>query len=118
MDTFTIAGRTYAVVTAPNDNGIQIVRFLTEAEIPPDLASAVYNTGTGILNITFSEPLNGTAIGYDRIAVRDAGESSGGLALDDVGTKAVNPSSTTITHDALRCPEDNGQRYGHPPAGH
>ena len=95
--TFTIAGRTYAVVTAPNDNGIQIVRFLTEAEIPPDLASAVYNTSTGSLNITFSEPLNGPAIRYDRLHVRDAGQSSGGLALDDVGTKAVNPSSMTIT---------------------
>ena len=65
--------------------------------IPPTLTSSHYNTGTGILNITFSEPLNGPAINYDRIAVRDAGESSGGLALNAVASKTLYSSSTTIT---------------------
>ena len=87
-------------VADPSGNGIAAAPdqpVTTTDGIPPTLTSSHYNTGTGILNMTFSEPLNGTAISYDRMAVRDAGQSSGGLALDDVGTKAVNPSSTTIT---------------------
>ena len=65
--------------------------------IPPTLSSAAYNTGTGILNITFSEPLSGTTIRYDRLHIRDTGQSSGGLSLDTVATRIVDPSSTTIT---------------------
>ena len=65
--------------------------------IPPEFASSSYNTGTGVLSITFSESLNGAAIRYDRMAVRDTGESSGGLALNAVASKTLDPSSTTIT---------------------
>ena len=87
-------------VADPSGNGIAAApdQPVTVTDgIPPTLASSHYNTGTGILNITFSEPLNGTAIGYDRMAVRDTGHSSGGLSLGDVATRTVNPSSTTIT---------------------
>ena len=87
-------------VADPSGNGIAAApdQPVTVTDgIPPTLASSHYNTGTGILNITFSEPLNGTAIGYDRMAIRDTGESSGGLALDDVTTKALNANSITIT---------------------
>ena len=98
VEVFTIAGRTYAAVTAYGDSGIQIVQLLTEIEASPKFASAAYNTGTGILNITFSEPLNGTAIHYDRLHIRDMPASpSGGLSLGDVATRAVGPSSTTMT---------------------
>ncbi len=69
----------------------------TQDTTPPRLLSSYYNTGTGVLNITFSEPLSGAAIRYDRMAVRDTGESSGGLALNAVASKTLDPSSTTIT---------------------
>ena len=65
--------------------------------IPPALVSSSYNTGTGILVITFNEPLDGTAIHYDRMAVRDAGRSTGGLSLDDIATRTVDSSSATMT---------------------
>ncbi|MBI1657309.1 MAG: hypothetical protein IS632_00820, partial [Thaumarchaeota archaeon] len=65
--------------------------------IPPTLASSYYNTGTGILNMTFSEPLNGDAIQYGSIAVRETGDSSGGLSLGDVTARAVDPSNKTLT---------------------
>ena len=71
---------------------------------PPDLVSSHYNTGTGILNITFSEPLNGIAIRYDRIAVRDIGMSAGGLTLDGVASKTLdaNIMMTLTLSDAQR----------------
>ena len=64
---------------------------------PPALASSSYNTGIGILNITFSEPLNGTTIHYDRMHLRDTGRSTGGLTLDDIASRTLDANSTTIT---------------------
>ena len=58
-------------------NPIGAVRGLDVAVLAadaPDIISArswyhhFYNTGTDILNMTFSEPLNGTTIHYDRTA--------------------------------------------------
>ena len=94
---FRAGDHLYAIVGSYQSDGIQVVRMLTTADLPPRVSSAAYNTGTGILNITFSEPLDGAAIHYDRIAVRDIARSTGGLSLDDVATRAVDPSSTTIT---------------------
>ena len=65
--------------------------------IPPTLASSYYNTGTGILNMTFSEPLNGDAIHYGSIAVRNTGEPTGGLSLNGVTTRVIDSSNTTLT---------------------
>ena len=64
---------------------------------PPDMVSSYYNTGTGILNMTFSEPLNGTTIQYDRMHIRDTGRSTGGLTLDGVTSRTLDANSTTIT---------------------
>ena len=61
---------------------------------PPAFSSAAYSTGNGTLTITFSEPLNGT-IRYGLLHVRDAGESSGGIALD--GTSSRSHSGATLT---------------------
>ena len=79
------------ILAAP-DQGITVADG-----IPPTISSAAYNPGTGILRITFSEPLNGTAIHYDRMAVRDAGQSSGGLALDSVASRTLDADSTMMT---------------------
>ena len=78
-------------ISAAPDQGITVIDG-----IPPTVSSAAYNTGTGILNVTFSEPL-GSTIHYDRLHIRDAGQSSGGLTLSDVATKALDSSSTTMT---------------------
>ena len=51
-------------------------------------------TGDGRLLITFSEPLNGT-IHYDRMHIRNAGESTGGVSLD--GATSASVSGDTIT---------------------
>ena len=64
---------------------------------PPALKSSSYNTGSGVLAITFSEPLNGTAIRYDRLHIRDAGQSAGGLTLDGVTSKTLDADSAMIT---------------------
>ena len=82
-------------------NPIGLVRGLAVTVLDPDdapaLASSSYNTGTGVLNMTFSEPLNGTVIHYGRMAVRDAGQSSGGLILDGVASRALGANSTMVT---------------------
>ena len=94
---------------------------------PPDLVSSHYNTETGILNITFSEPLNGTAIHYDRMHIRDAGRSAGGLTMDDIVSRTLDANITiTLTPSPPRSmpprglgqPAADHQRYGCPAAGH
>ena len=78
MEAVGLAPMLYMMEGAVRDipgNPIEAVRGLDVAVLaadapditPPTLASSSYNTGTGILNITFSEPLNGTAIHYDRL---------------------------------------------------
>ena len=94
---FKVDGRTYALVPSFSGNGIQILRLLTVAELPPVFVSATYNTGTGILNITFNKPLDPTTIHYDRLHIRDTGDSSGGLSLGAVTTRAIDSSNTTLT---------------------
>ena len=67
-----------------------------QAVPPPQLSSAVYTADSGTLAITFSKPLNST-INYDSMHVRDAGQSSGGITLDDVPTKSASGDMLTLT---------------------
>ncbi len=60
----------------------------------PKFSSAAYSAATGRLSITFSEPLNGT-VHYDRLHIRDAGRSEGGIALD--GALPGGSSGPTVT---------------------
>ena len=62
---------------------------------PPTILSAAYLTGNGTLTVTFSEPLNGT-IHYDHLHVRDAGQSSGGISLDEAQVKQSSGSAVTV----------------------
>ena len=62
---------------------------------PPTILSAAYLTGNGTLTVTFSEPLNGT-IHYDRLHVRDAGQSSGGISLDEAQVKQSSGPAVTV----------------------
>ena len=62
---------------------------------PPTILSAAYLTGNGTLTVTFSEPLDGT-IHYDRIHIRDAGQSNGGISLDDAQIKRSSGPAVTV----------------------
>ena len=62
---------------------------------PPTILSAAYLTGNGTLTVTFSEPLNGT-VHHDRIHIRDAGQSSGGISLDDAQIKRSSGPAVTV----------------------
>ena len=62
---------------------------------PPAFTSAAYSTGSGLLTITFSEPLNATAH-LDRLHLRDTGESTGGVTLTGA-TSAISGSDLTVT---------------------
>ena len=62
---------------------------------PPTILSAAYLTGNGTLTVTFSEPLNET-IHYDRLHVRDAGQSSGGISLDEAPVKQSSGPAVTV----------------------
>ena len=61
----------------------------------PQFTSATYTTGDGRLVIAFSEPLNGT-IRYNMMHVRDAGHTSGGIALDTAESQSVSSDRLTL----------------------
>ena len=62
---------------------------------PPTFSSATYSNDPGILAITFSEDISGTA-DLSRLHVREAGHPSGGAALTGA-TQAVAGHTLTIT---------------------
>ena len=62
---------------------------------PPTILSAVYLAGNGTLTVTFSEPLDGT-IHHDRIHIRDAGQSNGGISLDEAQIRHSSDPVVTI----------------------
>ncbi len=64
--------------------------------IPPRIVSAEYSSP--ILTITFSEDI-AADINYTKMHIRDAGESSGGITLDDITTKSLDGDTITATLD-------------------
>ena len=66
---------------------------------PFTLSSAAYNTGTGLLNINFSKPLNHTATDYAGLII--AGQQ-GNVTLDQVATKTAAVSAIWATLDATQ----------------
>ena len=74
------------VITVKNTNETEPLAF----------QSAVYTAGDGQLAITFSNPLNGT-VHLDRLHVRDAGRSSGGIAMTGASGQSVSGDILIIT---------------------
>ncbi len=62
----------------------------------PNLVSATYSTGTGILNVTFNEPISATA-DLSKLHVRDQGRFSGGVTMTGVTFLSVSGSTLTVT---------------------
>ena len=81
-------------IEASSDNAVT-VKNTNEAE-PPAFRSADYTAGDSQLAITFSKPLNGT-IYLDRLHVRDAGQSSGGVTMTGAAGRSVSGDTLTIT---------------------
>ena len=81
-------------IEASSDNAVT-VKNTNEAE-PPAFRSADYTAGDSQLAITFSKPLNGT-IHLDRLHVRDAGQSSGGVTMTGAAGRSVSGDTLTIT---------------------
>ena len=71
------------------------------------VASATYATGNGTLIIEFNMPLNGT-VNYDRLHIRDAGQDSGGLSLNDVADRNAAGSYVTAILNAAQRTIING----------
>ena len=71
------------------------VKNTNEAELPA-FRSANYTAGDGQLAITFSRSLNGT-VHLDRLHVRDAGQSSGGVTMTGAVGRSVSGDTLTIT---------------------
>ena len=63
------------------------------------ITSASFRTGEAILTMTFIEPLNGT-IHYDRMHLREHGETSGGLTLSQAPAKVHSGATVTVTMTA------------------
>ena len=67
---------------------------------PPTFVSATYSTGNGVLTITFSEPIGGTA-NLSQLHVRESGQSSGGATLTGA-SQSVSGSTLTVTLTAAQ----------------
>ena len=84
--TATVPGL-YAVTYVCTDSMGNTVTAVREVEVentrPPTLLSASYAAGNGTIRMIFSEPLN-PAVHWDRLHVRDTGESAGGVILDGI----------------------------------
>ena len=80
-------------IAAAADQTITLVRDTTK----PTFASATYNSGTGVLTVTFSEALNQTTHYATKIHVRDTGQSSGGVTLSNSMITTNGTSSITFT---------------------
>ena len=91
--TVTVGGVIGEVVNTSHSRTVQVTMEGDVAQ--PTILSTAYLTGNGTLTVTFSEPLNGT-IRYDRLHVRDAGQLSDGISLDEAQDKHSSGSAVTV----------------------
>ena len=96
VDTFPIAGRTYAAVTSYGEHGIQILQLLTEADIPVNLVAATYHTLDRDLAMTFDKEINGTATDLSLLGIRGADGNPVSLANS---AAAASGRTVTVTLD-------------------
>ena len=82
-------------IDASADNAITV-----DDTTPPTFVSATYSTGSGLLAITFSEPIGGTA-NLSQLHVRESGQSSGGATLTGA-SQSVSGSTLTVALTAAQ----------------
>ena len=75
------------------------IRVMSASGADPTFSYATYDTGTGILNVTFSEPMSDT-VNLAKLHVRDSGQSSGGVTLTGAAPQSVSGSSLAVTLSA------------------
>ena len=67
--------------------------------IAPVFVSATYNTGTGVLDMTFSEPISDN-VTFSGLHIRESNQTSGGVTLTDASSQSVSSSTLTVTLSA------------------
>ena len=72
------------------------IRVTSAAGEDPTFDSAAYDTGTGILSVTFSEPISDTA-DLAKLHVRESGQTSGGVTLTGAASQSVSGYSLAVT---------------------
>ena len=72
------------------------IRVTSAAGEDPTFDSAAYDTGTGILSVTFSEPMSDTA-DLAKLHVRESGQTSGGVTLTGAASQSVSDYSLAVT---------------------
>ena len=90
-------------VSDANSNGIDASAdnaITVDDTTKPTFVSATYSTGSGVLTITFSEPIGGTA-NLSQLHVRESGQSSGGATLT-VASQSVSGSTLTVALTAAQ----------------
>ena len=68
---------------------------------PPTFSSAAYIAETGVLTVTFSEPIS-TTVDLSKLHARESGESSGGVTLTGASSNSVSGSTLTVTLSATQ----------------
>ena len=72
------------------------IRVTSAAGEDPTFDSAAYDTGTGILSVTFSESMSDTA-DLAKLHVRESGQTSGGVTLTGAASQSVSGHSLAVT---------------------
>ena len=101
MDAGAVSDSAGNAIEAAADQAITV-----QDTIKPTFTSATYKTGTGALNVTFSEPLNNTAHDAPKIHIRNAGETTGGVTLSNDmistnGTDSIAFALNSTNRDAV-----------------
>ena len=104
---YSSKSRYYITITANTTNvrslGLNVepsvsasIRVTSAAGEDPTFDSAAYDTGTGILSVTFSEPMSDTA-DLAKLHVRESGQTSGGVTLTGAASQSVSGYSLAVT---------------------
>ena len=104
---YSSKSRYYITITANTTNvrslGLNVepsvsasIRVTSAAGEDPTFDSAAYDTGTGILSVTFSEPMSDTA-DLAKLHVRESGQTSGDVTLTGAASQSVSDYSLAVT---------------------
>ena len=99
-------------ISTATDQDITVIRDT----IKPTFTSAAYNSGSGVLTVTFSEPLDSSKHDASKFHIRNAGQSTGGITMSDGTITNNGTDSLTFTLSANNRTSVNA--LAAPPSGH
>ncbi len=92
---------TYTCIGSSGQAATAVREVRVEGAAAPAFLSASYSAGNGTLAVAFDMPVNST-VHLDRLHVRDAGQSSGGTALEGAAAWSVSGPTLDVSLTATQ----------------